>query len=159
MKEIDTIGIRLCDEQGELFEKSLEINKLGSALFIKNYMHSDLAIKFDNLSIINDIFISDFYIEECESKKYKNGGIRYSKNTLFWIGYIYRYWSYTRKISSKELYKYIKPALLAKYYEIYHTLDPEQAIARIIEASSINTKVEKNPIEIYKNIIANNSSF
>lgn len=153
MKEIDTIGIKLCDEQAELFEKSLEIKKLSSAAFIKVFMHSSLAMKFDNLSIINDIFVSDSFIQDYKDKEYKHGGVRYSKSVLFWIGYIYRYWSYTREISSKELYKIVKPVTLAKYYEIYHTLDPNQAIERILETNNCDHEI-LDPVEVYKSIIS-----
>ena len=50
---------------------------------------------------------------------------------------MYRYWCYTRRISSKALYKMIKPEELRKVYYPYHSLDPAQAIERIIEANGL----------------------
>lgn len=53
---------------------------------------------------------------------------RYSANELYWIGYLYRYWAYTRECGSKSVYKIIKPGDLKKLYFPYHSLDPAQAI-------------------------------
>ena len=53
---------------------------------------------------------------------------------MHWIGYIYRYWAYTYEKSSKQLFKYIKPDELRALYFPYHSLDPAQAIERIIES-------------------------
>ena len=37
------------------------------------------------------------------------GKEKYNAEELYWIGYIYRYWCYTRELTSKQLYKIIKP--------------------------------------------------
>lgn len=157
MKELDTIGIKLCDEQAELFEKSLEYKNVGSLLFIKRFVYSETAKKFDDLSIINQIFSPDEELKKINSNKQpKKIGKRFDKNTLFWIGYIYRYWAYTYEESSINIYKMILPTKLAKFYEIYHTLDPKKAIERIIEAEAIETKKEISyGVNIYRKIINN----
>ena len=53
---------------------------------------------------------------------------------MFWIGYIYRYFSYTYQKTSKQVYKIIKPKELRGLFLPYHTMDPAQAIERILEA-------------------------
>ena len=55
---------------------------------------------------------------------------------MHWIGYMYRYWAYTYEQSSKHLFKYIKPEKLRALYFPYHSLDPAQAIDRILESKS-----------------------
>lgn len=62
------------------------------------------------------------------------GKIKYSEDELYWIGYIYRYWCYTREKSSKQVYRIVKPAELRQLYFPYHSLAPSQAIERILEA-------------------------
>ena len=57
---------------------------------------------------------------------------------MHWIGYIYRYWAYTYEKSSKQLFKYIKSEKLRNLYFPYHSLDPAQAIERILEAKGID---------------------
>ena len=65
------------------------------------------------------------------------GQIKYSAETLYWIGYIYRYWAYTHEKSSKQVYRLAKPQELAQLYFPYHSLDPAQAIERILEAKGV----------------------
>lgn len=56
---------------------------------------------------------------------------------MFWIGYIYRYFSYTYQKTSKQVYKIIKPKELRGLFLPYHTMDPAQAIERILEAKGL----------------------
>lgn len=142
MREFDTIGIKLCDEQAELFELSLTNKNIGSELFIKRFAYSDLAKKFDDLSILNQIISLETELANINKNKKEpvHIGKRYSSETLFWMGYIYRYWSYTYEESTINIYKMMPPSKLSKYYEIYHTLDSKQAIDRIIEAHDFEDK-------------------
>jgi len=55
---------------------------------------------------------------------------------MYWIGYIYRYWCFTDTVSSKNLYRRIKPDELRKLYFPYHSMDPGQAVERIKEAKT-----------------------
>ncbi|MDQ9827360.1 hypothetical protein RFX70_00745, partial [Acinetobacter baumannii] len=52
------------------------------------------------------------------------GSIKYTKNEMYWIGYIYRYFSYTYNYSSHKAYKIIKPKELREMFLPYHTLSP-----------------------------------
>ena len=61
---------------------------------------------------------------------------------MFWIGYIYRYFSYTYKKTSKQVYKIIKPKELRGLFLPYHTMDPAQAIERILEAKGLSVNGE-----------------
>lgn len=63
---------------------------------------------------------------------------RYSREELYWLGYLYRYWTYTYEKSSKQVYKQMKPKDLRKLYYPYHSLNPAQAIERILEGSGSN---------------------
>ncbi len=53
------------------------------------------------------------------------------------MGYLYRYWAYTRNQSSPAIYRVIGARELSKLFAAYHTLDPGQAIERIMEAQGI----------------------
>ena len=65
------------------------------------------------------------------------GKEKYSENELYWIGYLYRYWAYTYQKTSKQLYRMTKPKELRELYYPYHSLDPAQAIERILEAKGM----------------------
>lgn len=66
------------------------------------------------------------------------GKEKYSEDEMYWIGYIYRYWAYTSEKTSKQIYRIIKPKELRDLYYPYHSLDPAQAIERILEAKEIH---------------------
>jgi hypothetical protein len=57
---------------------------------------------------------------------------------LFWMGYIYRYWVCAYGISSKAAYKISNVREMHSVYYAYHTLDPLQAIQRLMEAKGLS---------------------
>ena len=64
----------------------------------------------------------------------------YTIDTLEEKGYqplAYRYFSYTYDLLSSQVYKIIKPKELRGLFLPYHTLDPSQAIERILEAKGL----------------------
>lgn len=68
---------------------------------------------------------------------------------------MYRYFSYTYELSSVQVYKIVKPKELRGLFLPYHTMDPAQAIERILEAKKIffDEKTEiKRQYEIFRRI-------
>lgn len=58
-------------------------------------------------------------------------------------------------MSSKQLYRIIKPEELERLYYPYHSLDPEQAIERIKEAKRLTEEDQiKRGVEILRQIRA-----
>lgn len=139
MKTIDNNGYVLCDIQSQLFEQSLSLN-CSTEIFIRRFMNSKIAKQFDSTQILDDTLSVDSMIQ-CLNDEYgvsHYGLIKYSKNELYWIGHIYRYFCYTYEISSRQAYKIVKPKELRTLYESYHTLGTAQAIERILEAKKIH---------------------
>ncbi len=138
MKKIDSNGLILCDIQSLLFEESLKLN-CSSEIFVRRFMNSNIAISFDKKQILDDtLTINDIIdILEDEYGAFDYGSVKYTKNELNWIGHIYRYFSYTYDISSKQVYKIIKTKELKSLYRAYHTFDSAHAIERILEAKNI----------------------
>ena len=111
MKIIDEIGLKLCRLQGETFSLSSTKLTCSSAIFMRRFMYSSVAARLDIGGIASEIFDINIIFDELE---YEFGPTNYGKeiyNTeeLYWIGYIYRYWCYTRGKTSKQVYKIIKP--------------------------------------------------
>ncbi|MCH4207134.1 MAG: antitoxin [Solobacterium sp.] len=139
MKPIDEDGLILCKIQGRIFEQSLERVACSSPIFLRRFMFSEIASRMDRPGFL-DTGISDNGIFEELSEEYPDtsyGKVKYSREEMYWIGYLYRYWSYTHETTSKHLYRIVKPQELREVYYPYHSLDPAQAIERMIESKGI----------------------
>ena len=145
MRKITNDGLLLCKIQAETFEKSIDKMDTSSEIFVRRFMRSSIVKQLDNEAILatnlqaNDIL--DFINEEYGVSNY--GSVKYSKDEMYWIGYIYRYFAYTYEWTSLRIYKNVKPKELRSVYLPYHTLDPAQAIERILEAKGLPTNVEE----------------
>ena len=83
------------------------------------------------------------------------GSVKYTRNEIYWIGYIYRYFAFTYEMTSAQVYKIVKPKELRGLFLPYHTMDPAQAIERILEAKGMIVDEEtelKRQYEIFKRI-------
>ncbi len=157
MKKIDNDGLLLCEMQAKAFELSCETHNTSSEIFIRRFMNSETAKQLDNMTVLqSNMQAADLLalIDE-EYGRSDYGSVKYSPNELYWIGYIYRYFAYTYDKSSKQVYKTVKPKELRGLFLPYHTMDPAQAIDRILEAKGLankNADEEKRQFEIYKRI-------
>ena len=139
MREIDEYGLKLCRYQANLFSVSREQAESSSPVFLRRFMYSDAARRMDGEGFLLEASSPDNLIQEI-TEEYGDsdyGKTKYDTEELYWMGYIYRYWCYMREISSKRLYKIIKPEELKNLYYPYHSLDPAQAVERIIEARGL----------------------
>lgn len=157
MKKINRDGLLLCDLQAKTFESAVDLTSVSSEIFIRRFMNSKIAKAMDNESIlqtnIHERDILDMIEEQYGKSKY--GSIKYTHNEMFWIGYLYRYFCYTHQLSSVQVYKIVKPKELRGLFLAYHTMDPSQAIERILEAKGLWVDEEteiKRQFEIFKRI-------
>ena len=103
MKDFDHDGLLLAEYQGKIFEQSTEL-RCSTGVFLRRFLHSDFLKKMDknnvsSLSLDVNEGINSIQTQFGESDY---GKTKLSKSALFWIGYIYRYLSYTRDISTKK---------------------------------------------------------
>lgn len=123
----------LSQMQGTLFEMSGR-EGYDSETFIRVFMRSRIAEGLD----------SDFdfthwagkeYIMERMGQEYPEGfsrqGTVFDSETLYWAGYLYRYWHFYTGESSKEIYKQADADTINTMYYGYHTLDIKMAIDRL----------------------------
>lgn len=148
MKTIDKDGFLLCDLQAKAFELSVDKLKASSAVFVRRFMNSQAARWMDSA----DILVSNIQAEDLLdmiNEQYgpsEYGSQKYTHNEMFWMGYIYRYAAFTYEQSSAAIYRKIKPKELRDLFLPYHTLDPSQAIERILEAKG-QLEDQNNDIE------------
>ena len=157
MRKMNKQGLQLCDLQAKTFESSIDYASVSSEIFIRRFMNSKTAKMLDNESVLQtNLHEKDFLVmieEEYGSSKY--GSVKYNHNEMFWIGYLYRYFCYTHKLTSVQVYKIVKPKELRGLFLGYHSMDPAQAIERILEAKGLLFDEEselKRQYEIFKKI-------
>ena len=157
MRKIDKDGLLLCDIQAKAFELSATTMETSSEIFIRRFMNSEVAKQLDNKAVLqSNMQAGDllFLVDE-EYGKSNYGSVKYTLNELYWIGYIYRYFAYTYEKTSLQVYKIIKPKELRGLFLPYHTMDPVQAIDRILESKGlVNDSVdeEQRQFAIFKRI-------
>lgn len=146
MRQFDHEGLLLTAYQGKLFERSFDLN-CSTPIFIRRFLHSDLLKTLDkNDSVIFSLDpiegIQDILNQYGDSSY---GKTKYSKDSLFWMGYMYRYMSYTREESTPFLMKLFDYRLLNDVYYSFHTQDPEWVIASLLDIKHLDENVlDKN---------------
>lgn len=140
MRKLESNDLELCRLQGRLFESSPELCPCSSPVFVRRFMNSQLAERFDDGSVLFESSTLDSLnaelVEQYGPSEY--GSTRYDGETLYWMGYLYRYWAVASGLSSKRIYKIVQARELGGLYYAYHSLDPAQAISRICEAKGIS---------------------
>ena len=146
---LDEKGLSLCKVQGRLFERSADATDGSSPFFIKCFMNSEEADHMDNDGFLSEPEDVESVLGRLKRKHNLNRGTKkYSAESLFWMGYLYRFWCYTYQLSSKAVYGIIKADELHSLYHPYHTLDAAVAIRRILEAKGMTA--EKSALESLK---------
>lgn len=132
---LGTLELTLCKMQGNLFVTAAK-QGFDSELFIKTFMKSataeDLDKEFSHMQWAGEAYILSRLKDE-DNERLKQGGEVYDEETLFWTGYIYRYWHYYTGESSKEIIKQAPAKTMRILYLMYHTMSPKLAIDRLKE--------------------------
>ncbi len=102
----ESLKLVLCEMQAQLFVMSKE-NNFDSKTFIKTFMNSTIAkaldSRFDHTQWAGEAYNFSRFKEEY-ANALKQGEV-YDTETLYWTGYIYRYWHFYTGETSREIYK------------------------------------------------------
>ena len=145
---MNELQLKLCDIQGRLFELSAD-NSYESSTFIKVFMTSDVAKALDSTYNRMQWAGEEYLLEELTAIKGNNlikKGEIYSKDILYWIGYLYRYWHFYKNESSVKIYKQAPAKIMKRNYLIFHTMAPELAIDDLKEINEKKGKVNNSDI-------------
>lgn len=149
MREFDYTGLQLAKAQGNFFVESLQRYSGSSAIFIRKFMYLNESKQIDDYLVFDSARI----VEELSDARLDLGKDKYDKDVIYWIGYIYRYWSYVYEISSKRIYRTINAEEMSKLYYVYHTMDPKKAIDTILETKGISYEMSfEAQYELFKRI-------
>ena len=157
MRTFDENGLKLCRMQAELFVLSVAKLECSSPVFLRRFMLSKVAVRMDQNGFLYESCTEEDILQEIEEQfgSSNYGKEKYSTEELYWMGYLYRYWCYTYEKSSKQVYKLIKPKDLRQLYYPYHSLDPAQAIRRILEAKNVTEEdMTQKGVQILRRIMA-----
>lgn len=151
MKNFDHNGLLLAEYQGKLFEKSTELD-CSTGIFLRRFLHSDLLKKLDtNQPSLVSLDVNDginSILEQFGNTDY--GKEKYSGSSMFWMGYMYRYISYTREIRTRFLMELLDYRQMNDVYYSFHTQDPEWCIQSLLEINHLTESVFDNNYRLKK---------
>lgn len=130
----ESLKLALCEMQAQLFVQSKE-KGYASEPFIKAFMNSDVAKDLD-LPFHHMQWAGAHYLMSRLEEEHPEDlvpGECYDTETLYWTGYLYRYWHICNSEHSREIYKQAPAKTMQIVYLMYHTMSPEMAIERLKE--------------------------
>ena len=141
MREFDHAGYILADYQGRIFRDSVEQTDYSSFTFFKLYKNSNFLKRFDmNLDYLETFMTSDAFVSlndqfNCLEKEKDN---KFEKESMYWLGYLYRYISYTREVSTKKIMDVLPPFDLITRHHLYYLEDIEENIKSMLETFKLD---------------------
>lgn len=140
MRTFNETALALCRLQGQAFQRSLSRCGCSSAVFVRRFMGSEAARRLDTAADgLLETCTPDDLIDQVEAEYGATdyGSAKFGAEELYWMGYLYRYWCFTREVSSASAFKACGGRELRGAYAAYHTLDPAMAVERILEAKGL----------------------
>ena len=129
---LDSLGLLLCDIHGRLFEYSAKMG-CASKAFVEAFMCGPTAAALDKPYDRTQWMGEEYLFEEIDDEAggLPRGGDALPSETLFWMGFIYRFWHLYTGESSSVIYATADVAVMASAYPGFHTLDNEMAVDRL----------------------------
>ena len=135
---MNAFDLKVCDVQGRLFELSVKA-EYNSEKFVKCFMKSEVAkhldSSFNHMQWAGEEYLLAEIADSAGDVLHENGQI-FSKDVLYWIGYIYRYWHYHTGEDSAKIYKQAPVKTMVRNFLMFHTMDPVMAIENLKEIYS-----------------------
>ena len=127
---MDALQLKLCDIQGRLFELFADSDYDAESL-VKTFMNGEIAKNLDSeynrMQWAGEEYLLEELIATCKDRlSPKRDGI--SKDVMFWMGYVYRYWHLYTGEESVKIYKQAPFETMNINYLMFHTMDVEMAI-------------------------------
>ena len=128
---MNELQLKQCDVQGRLFELSAD-RQLNSAAFVKAFMASHVAkgldSKFNHMHWAGEEYLLDELTDSVGIENLTKNAEILSKDVLYWMGYIYRFWHFYTGEESTKIYKQASFATMKRNYMMFHTMAPELAV-------------------------------
>ena len=132
---MDLLKLKLCDIQGRLFELFADVEYDAESL-VKAFMNGEIAKNLDSeynrMQWAGEEYLLEELIATCKEELIKKRE-NISKDALFWMGYVYRYWHFYTNEDSNKIYKQAPFETMNINYLMFHTMDVEMAIEDLKE--------------------------
>ena len=132
---MDSLSLKICDIQGRLFELSSK-QGLDSERFVSVFMNSEVAkgldARFNRMQWAGEEYLLEELQDENDFTSASADRVIASE-VMYWMGYVYRYWHYYTKESSVKIYRTANFKTMRRNYMMFHTMDPELAIEKLME--------------------------
>lgn len=133
--DLGLIESKLCEVQGSLFASFADTNYNPESL-VKTFMTGELGKKYDSKYNCMQWFGEEYLLETLLDEYKDQLEVKteeYSKDALFWMGYVYRFWHYYKNDTSKNIYRIAPFKTMNINYLMFHALSVEYAIDDLIE--------------------------
>lgn len=91
-----------------------------------------LDSKYNRMQWAGEEYLLEEVADEAGENLSAEGEV-FSKDVLYWIGYLYRYWHYYTGEDSARSYKQAPVRTMKRSYLMFHTMDPVLAIEDLKE--------------------------
>jgi len=122
----------LCDLQGSIFTEAF-VNKVDSKKFIETFLASDICKAIDEG---NSKYITSnpgYLFDKVYGNKLSNRvSVIYSKDAMYWLGYMYRYISIKCNKSSLEVMNLLPVKNMKDNFTKYNLKNKEIVISKIL---------------------------
>lgn len=139
---MDAFELKLCDIQGWLFElfanTEYDAESLAKA-FMNSEIAKNLVSKYNRMQLAGEEYLLEELITTCKDKLTARNKA-FSKEVLFRMGYVYRYWHFYKKEQSDKIYKQAPLETININYLMFHTMDIEMLIDDLKEINKQKKK-------------------
>lgn len=150
---MNIISHKLCSIQGRLFELSVKCG-LDSEQFVKTYMNSNVAAKFNSAYDRSQWMGEEYLLDELINTYKLIKGKTYSYDVMFWMGYTYAYWAINHVESCSKIVRYAPPKIMAENYAGLHTISTDLAVqdlySQYLSKGNNGVKIQE---EVYKKFL------
>ncbi|MCL2086649.1 MAG: hypothetical protein FWH05_03540 [Oscillospiraceae bacterium] len=134
-KDLDSYELAWANNQGIVFEECQDLGA-DAVDYITKFMLSEVAENIDKrvypYSCAGAAPIKRTAYQKNQPIKPYSDNNHINEDTLYWIGYIYRYWQNLLGTSSKEIIKIVPVEKAMAFYPACHSMGNKEAIARMI---------------------------
>jgi hypothetical protein len=138
--EPNSFSLSICKRQGNLFRECQNAFDADAIDFINKFMDSEIASDMDDELSPCHLWgvkqMGETLLHLTNVRKYCGGYI--DGEVLFWLGYLYRYWSCWLDIPSKQVIRLAPAQDICDWYEGLHTIGFKEAINMIMRRNFLS---------------------